>query len=634
MALSLSYAEWNRRLLDFCVKNSVDVDGRFYLNIHEMLEDEGDEAEENFRVTVAQKYASLSSLWSDPISRLSAERDPDGRPLCAAFLGVCVLAAERMTVTGYYAALRKALNQPGQFNLPLLGFVKESFEDAWLLTLGNWLRKQGLYVQPPPADQQRFVRLPKMHALLRAGDLSKLPEFFVHCGYRPASPRAEARLGNDFDRWLGSYQSRITEIGKTAWRDRYRRPGILKQILRVLERWDGSAREFSRGNAVQRCYASLHLDMNPERVLFQARRKPGFPNNFPFAGGTLKAVDEEHYQDLLVPAVFSSQLAQPFDHAVGSHRLSFRGACIFAFVNEGAGMGYDQSEQLLLGENCATLFRTRLADAVRAFLRTITDDDLTRRNLDKSLSGWSVFADFRPTCVRFAPGELAPLGVETKQYPRLSGGLRLGLEQTWLEEAPPVRIEAVGEHDGQATVDGAPLMLQDGRFADISGLNWEAGLHEVIWGERRFVRVVAGCLKDIGGSSLALASDEEIDAALNDTTTSDHTDCAFFLGSLPGQIAASSAAGRFAPQWRLGYDNGLPTVVALSDAIIAPQATRLCSRSQILWSQTVRRFALGRLGAATPKLTSSEARQAWGRYVDRARELHARRNAARNLVDD
>ena len=636
LTLSSDYVEWNRRLLDFCAAHSVDADGRFYLNAREMLSEEPDEAraEENFCTAVATTYKSLVSVSADPIRRLRFESDQAGRPLCAAFLGLSALAAERMTDNAYYVNLCKTLDLPEQADHLPPGFVRESFEDAWRVTLGEWLRSQSLYLQLPLPSRQRFVQLPKMHALLRAGDLSKLPGFFLRCGYRPTNPYSEVQLSSDFNAWVNSAYSNITTTGRAAWQDPTRRPGIVKQIIRVLERWDGSAPEFSRRNAIQRAYVSLHLDLRPERVLFRVRRKPGFPDVFPFAGGRFIAVDEEYYRDLAVLREFGARLRSPYEESVGSCRITFRGASVFAFVSEGAGMGYGQSERLVLHEKCAALFRTLRSDAVLAYLKTITDDSLEPRDLNRALPGWSVVAEFSPKREMSAPVGLDALGVEKKQYPRLLGGLKAGQGQTWLAEAPPVRLEAVGERADQATINGEVLDLRDGRYLELEGRIRDAGSYDVVLGERRFIRVAPGRLNTARESGLALASDEDLEAALAEMATHGRSGGWLLLGSVPGHICALPALPGFTAQWRLGYQDGEARIIALTDTIVAPQPARRFARPQLLWTQAVLRFAGGRLGAATPKVTPSEARRAWQSYACLARRLRGRPSVCGALADD
>ena len=575
------YVEWNARLLDYCLKEAVDEHGRFTLAVRQMLDDSpGIIAEAEFTNAVKQAYSHLLNTTSDPVFLLAQSSDTENRPLGVAFLGVAVMASEGMHANEYYTHLASLLDQP-QEGSSVRGFVHRSFERCWM-ALSRWLEKQNLWMEQPDEHARKYIRWPKLHALLRLGDVEKLPRFFREYKLSPLRHCSTAHLADLFSLWIAEGHSGITATGRRAWADDVKQASILRQIVHVLDRWDEKQPQasFKRASAMATTHARLVLEIpgGAPRLSLRARQPDGFPNQL--ASGipetTWRSVGawgvEAWFEDLAISGSELEYLAEGFETPRGRHKVRFRGRRIFVFTMSEAGYGFEMSEEggLPLNAPCAVLCHKRLERNVREYLYCIAGLSPRSCNLSDS---WTVFHSFVPILEVLATDELASLQVTKTLSHRFWGGLNSGHSLSWLEGAPPQRLEVLGRTVPAAVfINGIAHPLVHGELG-LDTLLQRCGEYQFRIGTKPHPVIIEPVhirlwnepepALNLGLTSLSAPKAEStLDSlgfnGLSGTWT--------YIGSASGEVYDTWVPGLSARvQWAIGHNlAGLPAAVALS----------------------------------------------------------------------
>lgn len=508
---SHEYRDWNRRLLDYCLTHSVGADGRVFLTIEPFLEAQPElDAEEQFITAVRRNVLNALPTWGDNL--INAFRGYDSiYPLCAALLGVTVLAASEMEDLAYYEHLRNYLQIPDDLTRRIFGESRPDetpLETAWH-RLRDYFAKHRAILPDPPDKGKRYVKLPKQHALLRKIDIRRLADFFYNYNISPRYYYSEATLRQHFSSWMRN--NPLTSCGMTAWNDIGRRDAVLGQVVEALSSWDeegyrtwrtisdhdrrysvttddenrrlrnreGDERRFDRIRRVPvHLYLELGEDEEPAKLFFRLTIHDGLPDKVPFAGGhflrrggtyTMLQVADETSQILDMGyenAPFDDQYAQNGESAILSFKSYGKNSSnsAFIFVQDDWGGDYMQTDSLQIGIPGAILVKRTYASTVRSWVpsRSALKEVSLGKHLDKQ---WALITGIEPSRATASPAQLARLHISTNLLLRLKGGLRLDKSQDiWMSEAPPTPVFVGKPLPSRAIVGDLELPVQpDGR---------------------------------------------------------------------------------------------------------------------------------------------------------------------------
>ncbi len=667
-ALSLSdeYLLWNARLLEFSLIEGVDEDGRFFLSVQEFLDAEPDgfdAAKERFLRPVQSVYEDLRTHTTNPVRELYETTDAKGQPACVAFLGASVLASEAAEGNSYYQYLAEILKQP-QDGSGVWGFVHESFAAAW-----QWLdrylqRTQDCEIAPPEENGKKYVRWPRMHCLLRAGDVADLPYFFIDYGIKPLRGISEEALKERFQRWLtGNGKYKIAPRAQRAWRDSVRQPGIVRQIARVLSQWDGLPPVVNGGagtarlRRTNRIFASLALEMNDgelSKLLLRVKRpenRPDFPERVPIGGSMgiekveLTFARNRILCDRIIPPSWSGALHDGIESGVAG-RVALVGKKAFAFVATEFG-DYENAPALRLNQTGIVLCRTECAATLLFRLNSCTNPPPKRRDLREKLPGWTLLSGFIP--VRAGFDECFGVRFSEEVLIRPLGGLRFGKSRDWMQGAPPAEIEFLGATITEALVNGQSVPVVH-RLADVRGLLDAPENYLIHAGDSRYaLRIVPPeiefrPLDATYRDALFLTEDapERYDAAMEEITAPIPTELSpdSPLETNLSQCLLLGPTPDTAPEWAFGGVDGVISVVALTENPVAPPLHALhSSPTADLWARRVLSLVPVRIGLYTTTAmppspdVSRRIAETWEAYRRKAQILRqAAQNRRRTII--
>jgi hypothetical protein len=606
-AFSDEYIRWNARLLDFALLNGVD-DGRFFLTVRQMLEDESDStvAEHRFVRAVAREYSALLKRTADVFFGLKGRTDAEGRPLCVAALGLTVLAAEQMDNVAYYKHLAEALEQP-QEGSGVRGFFGHSFEAAWIELDAHLRRKCGCALERPRRNALRYVGWPRMHALLRFVDTAKLPDFFYWAGLSPARSVSETEFARLFLTWVSLSGCSFTLPGRAACRNEVSRGGVVRQSLRIFEMWNGEFSSYIGGSSaapasrIRTADASLIADVraNEVRLTLCVPRPKGFPERIAVMGATLRAFGDDEYEEMRLPRDWARALASGIIGDVErGKRFRLKGAAAYPLIDPEKQGRYQSQTALRLGVRCGALCLSRCADKVENYLQKICRRAPKRMEAGLNCEGWTLFHDFVPLSAGVKPPrDFELLAVENAALIRPVGGLRLGRAQQWMHGAPPHRIEA--------SINGTAHALAE----SCHDLFEETGFYAIVAGGQRYsLQIIEPriCMANCADVFAAAVTEDDRDAILPSPEENSASALrsapiltfgmnAVFIG--PASLSLSArAAAPFPAQWAIGTVEGRLSVIALN---LKPAPPRPFGKVSRAWAKRVLQARSARIGVFT-----------------------------------
>lgn len=633
MSFPDSYLGWNKYLLEYCMEHTVDASGQFTLAVGQMLDEtDSSNAEAAFIASVRSEYARLLTISNDPVGLL-IRRGEDGRPLCAAFLGAAVLAAEEMERNEYYKHLAERLGQRKEGS-SVVGLRLPRFERCWTF-LNEWLSERGACMHRPEQDEKRYVRWPKMHALLRLIDIKKLPQFFREYRLSPLRIHSSDEVSKHFSRWIES-EKKVTPAGQRAWNDDVRQPAILRQILHVLERWDeeDKSSDFQPANALRRSYAWPILAIRDKKPYFYVRapRREGFPERVDSGiPGLCWVGASEWYEDLPVNQQCLPILLSGFVAARDKYRVTLSDARILVFRLSEGGSGFEAKREnvgLPMNVPCAVFCRQRDEPRVSEYLNRICGSPPIRISFQGE---FTLFHSIRAQYDCVPP--LEELRVTLEVSTEFLGGLPTGRPWTWLEGYPPHSMRLFGRHlPSCVDINGRPTPLKEGECR-FDGVLCAAGVYTVKVGERTWRLVIEPTqIRDQDAPSEAPALTEENFAQpdLREPLVGEWT----LLGARPGEIAPLTPGRRppFAPQWAVGRDPvGRRAAVAYTARPARPAPGRQGAAD---WADAILAAPAPRLGALNDGATRREVQEVWRQYVASAADVRRQRIRQARMAEE
>ena len=681
-AISHDYVSWNARLFDFVLREGREgtdaLNNGFFLTVSTFLDAQpAADAEAAFVRCVRETYAALLQSGRDPLSVLTNRPDEKGPPLCTAFLGLSVLAAEKMEDNSYYPHLAELLCQSlaGKGKSPI-GFDTHSFEDAWK-TLNAHLERRGFRMEEPPANGKRFVRWPQMHALLRQTDLVKLPRFFHDMVFHPSRRVSAHSVENRFDVWS---KGELTPVGTRAWgsdtQPSVQRPAIVQQILRALEQWDGQVpppnSPWNRASSpfrVQRVPVRLLIDMPKENpslantsLFLQAPRPVGFPTDLRFPNSDnfhampvdLQAqAGDDFYPKVPLPPNWAQSLARAIgmESRTGQKCLTLKAAPFYVF-QQSEWEDWETYPYLRVGMEGMILCTNTAASLVQSFLDSICRPEAKKMPLGHKFPGWTLFHAFRPIKPHNAIIEPNVLEARAGCLIRPVGGLRLGHKQEWLHGAPPDFIECVGRKPDVLQINEAACFLVEHKNevktvwrAPVAAHLSEPGDCTIWAGQERYRLCLVSALMpdkpDEPNDDFDFWDDPPPFAApVSPTEKMPVSDVSpslppllldakpHFIGPCPWRTEQGEAA------WILTCCDRRVSVLALSPCPPLPQMPPpyLFEQARYLrllqtWAEGILRFAPARIGlmnCATNALNEAHIAQRWRKYVEQAAGIRRR----------
>lgn len=549
--ISEEYLSWNRRLLDYCLTCTDGGDGRVFLTVEPFLEAQPERDAEDLFIAAVRK-AVYDTYRTQGESLLPVFRGYDSKyPLCAALLGITVLAASEMNDRSYYDHLARLLNFSIETTKKLFApdgsHQKTEIEQSWE-QIQTFFRRNGLNLPDPPNKGHRHVKIPQQHALLRKLDIRRLADFFYTYKFLPQYHYPENLLRFHFSSWMRSQP--LTNCGMGAWADLSRQDAVLRQVTEALASWDaagyrswrntleydrryssfpntepqkthqleGDRRHFDR---IRRVPVTLYLELGEEGVpaalSFRLTQQDGLPDSIPFAGGqfvrrggtySLLRIDNEMAERALIHSLESD----PFQgtNRTNSERtiLCFKANdpntytyhSAFTFSQDEWGWGYSQTESLQLGMPGAILVQRNLVHVVQSWAQTKAQSSPVKKvSLGKRLDQkWSLLTCVEPRRAAAAPADLSCLHISTGLILRLKGGLRLDPSQSiWMVGAPPRPVFQGDPLPTHGFIDENEVSLNKGQFPESfvsSLLNSEgeyrlSGIAESSLPVRRWIRI-------------------------------------------------------------------------------------------------------------------------------------------------
>lgn len=191
--------------------------------------------------------------WRKSLRVSETDGSAVGAPPVVALLVVLVAAAKLMGSDSSQAAHAYYPRLNSLFGLDTLesARLKDAFHrtEAFWRGINEYLElHEGLIGLPTAyALGHRYVGLPQSQALVRAGDRSKLPDFFQRFGLAPGSELVPSDLDRLLDAWITTNPSPVSANLQNLWRRSAARERVAGIAAVELSHWDGRGRAGSTG---------------------------------------------------------------------------------------------------------------------------------------------------------------------------------------------------------------------------------------------------------------------------------------------------------------------------------------------------------------------------------------------------
>jgi hypothetical protein len=491
MPLSEAYIQWNRAIAEYYF-SEVSDNNDVYLTItprilgvaiskYRKMSISTDVAERDFVKTVSEVYKTQVKTNGLQLT-FRTTYGQDDSPKCIGFLALSVLAAYQMRsereigANAYYKRLANLLGCKLDGNYPE-GFDLSQFEGLWKY-LQN---KSPIATVKPESSSKRYIAYPLAHVLLRQIDVEKLPDFFATAGYEPESRVSHDKINADLDRLDYAF----SKPGKAALNDNRRKVAIT-EIVRELERWDGSVKEAIDRRST-RIEMLLEFRNRRPQLYYLPRQPPEFPEVFDDGVNRFESSEEGWYSLSPVTREHGEALLNGFAWESTVERTQFvlkrLGTRAIGFVpsNNHSYSGYLSRPRLIRGAPCSVLVHESLHEQTEDYLNTITSSRCEARNHRELPEGWCLFSDLRiERYPEFLPPELSTLDIESNVDIITVGGLKLGRRNAWLLGAHPRLIVTGLEQRQQPTIDGQAVAITgDGLLVDEDNALSRPGIHTI-----------------------------------------------------------------------------------------------------------------------------------------------------------
>jgi hypothetical protein len=491
MPLSEAYIQWNRAIAEYYF-SEVSDNNDVYLTItprilgvaiskYRKMSISTDVAERDFVKTVSEVYKTQVKTNGLQLT-FRTTYGQDDSPKCIGFLALSVLAAYQMRsereigANAYYKRLANLLGCKLDGNYPE-GFDLSQFEGLWKY-LQN---KSPIATVKPESSSKRYIAYPLAHVLLRQIDVEKLPDFFATAGYEPESRVSHDKINADLDRLDYAF----SKPGKAALNDNRSKVAIT-EIVRELERWDGSVKEAIDRRST-RIEMLLEFRNRRPQLYYLPRQPPEFPEIFDDGINRFESNEEGWYSLSQVTPEDGEALLNGFAWESTVDRTQFvlkrSGTRAIGFVpsNNHSYSGYLSRPRLVRGVPCSVLVHESLREQTNDYLNTITSSRCEARSHRELPEGWCLFSDLRiERYPEFLPPELSTLDIESSIDIITVGGLKLGRRNAWLLGAHP-RLMVTGLDQGQQpTIDGQVVAITgDGLLVDEDNALSRPGIHTI-----------------------------------------------------------------------------------------------------------------------------------------------------------
>ena len=583
-----------------------------------------------------------SKVIGNPIGlQALSSGDPGDVPYATAFLALTVLAAYRMhtdddrSAAAFYLPLSEMLRCRQVPTYPE-GFDGDLYIALWD-GLNEWLVRDfgRRLVSPDRTVRRRFTAFPLAHVPLRQVDIERLPQFFEIHGYQPGMRPSVSQLAFDLVERSGPW-THLTKSGRIALADPLRHDFVIRQVLHVLEHWNGETTE-AAGTRI----ASIDLGMDIRRrraeLHLLPRRPPGFPETLGGGAHVFVASYEGWYESVPLGPEDGPLLAEGL--RVGSARgrgefaLQLRARLAVPLTPSPDHSGFVSDRALRADAQCAVLCKDEVADSVERHLEAICGHRVQSRSDDTLPIGWRLFAGVRPTIASPPPPGLEMLAVESDLRLVCEGGLRLGRRWTWLEDAP-ARVRVVGSRDGLvARIDGRDVEIDDDGCLPSEPLAG-GGQHVIEVGNRirRTVTVLPGKVNP-ECAPWPVSDDPCMRVAIPEGEW-------FVVGRRPGEhsVAVLPAGGsllapKFCPSWAIQVGAGRGAVaVHLHGESLNGRVPESDPRDAATWAETIYRAKVRNAAVHCPfGCPPAEVRREWKEFADLARawKRQAKRRSSR-----
>lgn len=453
------------------------------------------EAEADFVACVAAVYSERVLKRPDRLRALKSTPAGDV-PFCIGFLALSVLAAfhmrtdEERTGRAFYPRLAEMLGRDLVHSYPV-GFEGAAFIELWE-ELGGWLKVNydRQLAAPAAAGIRPYIAYPLAHVPLREVDIERLPQFFDTNGYEPGARAPLDHLAYDLYDASGPWRY-LTEAGRSALEDRYRRPFVVRQVAHELDRWDGSRTDSSGARTAT---IVLWMDIRRRRAQLHllARRPTGFPEVIEEGELVFESSQEGWYEPVLLSSEDGYLLQQGIRVGASAngnrYDLHLRPVRVIPLTPSETYSGFVSDRVLRADTDCAVLCEDPFVGEVGQYLEKVTQGRVVVRRGDAIPAGWGLFTNVRATTRFPPPAGLDNLEIESSLALIPEGGLRLRRRWNWLESAP-AKLIVLGVHRGLiAKIDGQEVPIDDGGRVETDALR-VAGRHVVEIGNRLRQRV-------------------------------------------------------------------------------------------------------------------------------------------------
>ena len=633
MSASTDYKHWNTCLLDYCVQECDRSGSDFELIVQQMLDDH-DDFDNAFVSSVREMYRTLLSKSPDPLFNLASRFDEEGRPLCGAFLGLSVIAAEEMEGSEYYTHLAYLLDQP-RTNGTLSGFKHDSFEQCWL-ALKAWVERSGKPFRLPSANK-KYIRWPMSHALLRRMDVKKLFLGFKVDRLSPYQNYSHRQIQDFLDRW----QLQFTPHGKDAYSDAIRKEGVIRQVVRTLSLWDESTTDVDdvRKALVKSSQAWLEVkfrDHVPE-LSFMAVQKPGFPATLK---GDLTLFDSRDglYESAPIDGYSKRLLSKGFRSGT-SKQVRFKGSNAFVLRrSEYGGFSSEGKQGIPLDHICVILVHNSKLSALLWFLKANQCQHFNRINLAFG-NEWVLVTGVIVRSISVPSCPVTGLFVSHEPYGfSFIGGMRTGRRYTWLDCCTPTGVEIDSDSvPVSCFVNGKDLPVVDG-FISLQNVFNGPGVYSFVFGSVTVRTYVVTARAANCEPHLPYSLPEPITFNQSERRSVSQFPIGDWIaiGAKPGQISKDPNVCNFEIQWLLGSDaDGVNGVVSMPSPGVRPDSVMTFSNGQVrLWAQVILKHERARLGVLQVDNNEGDIRNNWSLFINRAREIDRfRQHILKQLVE-
>lgn len=442
-----------------------------------------EEAEADFLEAVRAYLRGKSLAWSpEPLQ-------PGAPPRFLLQVAVQVYAASRMaddpdgnfTETAYYVQLERMVGEFGareRFNVNDQG---ECHQRLWRERLLEWASAKQLKLDLPTDKfgAGRHVQLPKSQAVLRVGDLERLPKFFAHRGFVPNDPDNPDEMSNQLERLpkiLQLYRGDGTYFSRWARQvldDERKFPIAAKQISDALRHWDGSL--YIRNAGLR----PTGPDTPTETLWLSIRPSPNrLSGSTRDSVGRFKTLDRESLRSLV--------MGEPVN---GLSLLSREGIAAFRYEEDCAS--YKNCEVLEAGDKAILIAMPHATRLLRELIWCdyIVSDSVTyssqSSDIDEELQGLpsdhllakAQMVNSFPTYDAI-PDAWRPFLTKPTFGISLCGGLRINRKEEWIEGAGPYLRFSGNQLPEFILVDGVRIYVTE-HVMHLECLS-TIGVHEIV----------------------------------------------------------------------------------------------------------------------------------------------------------